>query len=295
MKKINIAIVGSSQTAKQYHELIQSNAQLYAQITCICTDKIDASLGVKQVATANELLQDDLIDAFIIASKEAQKDMSILLQTSKPIFCANSIASDLKITDSLLQVNFYKRFDNNYQALKEQTQTLGRIRHTHLTSRYTDINTLEHDLLTKTIHDFDMLYHLTQTSIKTLYASLSADAKSLFINMRLANGFFGVISNTFGSPMSDHRAEVFGDNGVVYIDNEYESEVYLASEEGVQKNKICTFQDRFTEANVEQLAHFIEHTRDGRNDTKSVRQNEQALLAIEALQLSLNEKKVVTL
>lgn len=179
----------------------------------------------------------------------------------------------------LLQIGFNRRFDHNFQTLKETIQE-GDIGDPHIikiTSRDPAPPPLEYlkssgglfmDMM---IHDFDMARYLIDSNIVEVYAQGSVlidevfnqadDIDTAIVQLKFENGTMGVIDNSRQAVYGyDQRIEVFGSKGMTQVDNLSPNHTSIHNNSGQQaKRPYQFFIDRYADSFRQEIDHFVDH------------------------------------
>ena len=241
----------------------------------------------------HELLADETIEAVLIATTtsthaEVIKDCA---KAGKHIFCEKPIALDLaRIDEALeavelagvkLQVGFNRRFDKNFQRVKEIVQSgeLGRPCILKITNRDPELPSKEFLrvsgglFLDMTIHDFDMA-QFQIGEVTEVYATGSVlidseleefgDLDTALLTLKFKDGTIGSIDNSRQSVYGyDQRLEVFCLEGTAMAENEKENMVLKGNREGFQSSRVPNFfMQRYAPCYVDEVRQFLESVRD---------------------------------
>lgn len=249
------------------------------------------SLGVEQtVKDYHEILNDPEIDAVMICSStNTHSPISIeAIQAGKHVFCEKPIDHDLgKIKEVVkalegsglkYQVGFNRRFDHNFEAVKNAI-TAGKIGDPHIikiTSRDPEPPSAEYAavsggmFLDMTIHDFDMVRYLAGCDAEEIYVQSAVlvdpaigeagDVDTAVITMKMENGAIAVIDNSRKAVYGyDQRAEVFGSGGMVATANDTASSAVLSNGDGITGEKpLYFFLERYMESFSREVRLFVE-------------------------------------
>jgi len=276
-RKINLAVIGTGRMGS-VHVANIVNKVPEANLVAVCDIRLDVAQAVadkwgitRVVRDYHELLADETIEAVLIATTtsthaELIKDCA---KAGKHIFCEKPIALDLaRIDEALeavemagvkLQVGFNRRFDKNFQRVKEIVQSgeLGRTCMLKITNRDPELPSKEFLrvsgglFLDMTIHDFDMA-QFQIGEVTEVYATGSVlidseleefgDLDTALITLKFADGTIGSIDNSRQSVYGyDQRLEVFCLEGTAMAENEKENMVLKGNREGFQGSRVPNF------------------------------------------------------
>ncbi|MEM8949877.1 MAG: Gfo/Idh/MocA family oxidoreductase, partial [Pseudomonadota bacterium] len=206
--------------------------------------------GAKVADTVDEILNDDSIDAVLIASStDTHVDLlTRAAKAGKAILCEKPIDLDMARVeacwdeigglDPLIMLGFNRRFDPTFMELRKRLHdgAVGKLEQLTITSRdpgpppaaYIKVSGgLFRDM---TIHDFDLARYFAG-DIVSVHASGAnlvdpeigtlGDIDSAMITMRAANGALIHISNSRRAVYGyDQRVEAFGERGMLQAGNQ---------------------------------------------------------------------------
>ena len=237
-----------------------------------------------------EIIDDPEIDAVLICSStDTHSPISLeAIRAGKHVFCEKPIDHDVdKIKEVIAalegtrlkyQVGFNRRFDHNYEAVQQAVAAgkIGRPEIIKITSRDPEPPGIDYIkssggiFLDMTIHDFDMARFLSGCDATEVYvqgANLvdpaigeAGDLDTAVITMQMENGAIAVIDNSRRAAYGyDQRAEVFGSEGMVAMENDSQSSAVISNAEGVTKEKpMFFFLERYLEAYGKEIAAFLD-------------------------------------
>ena len=298
-RKINLAVIGTGRIGS-VHVANIVNKVPEANLVAICDIRLDVAQAVadrwgitRVVQDYHELLADETIEAVLIATTtsthaEVIKDCA---KAGKHIFCEKPIALDLaRIDEALeavelagvkLQVGFNRRFDKNFQRVKEIVQSgeLGRPCMLKITNRDPEVPSKEFLrvsgglFLDMTIHDFDMA-QFQIGEVTEVYATGSVlidseleefgDLDTALLTLKFKDGTIGSIDNSRQSVYGyDQRLEVFCLEGTAMAENEKENMVLKGNREGFQSSRVPNFFiQRYAPCYVDEVRQFLVSVRD---------------------------------
>ncbi|KAK2139030.1 hypothetical protein LSH36_2111g00005 [Paralvinella palmiformis] len=243
---------------------------------------------------ADTLLNDASIKALLICSSTDTHAQLIkkAAEKKKHVFCEKPIDLHPQVIDEVLkivhrygikfQVGFNRRFDRNFQALKNKINQgiIGTPHILKITSR--DPEPPPGDYILRSgglfkdmmIHDFDMLRFLLDTEVEEVFALGTAriytgemaqkDIDTAVVTLRCKNASICVIDNSRQSVYGyDQRVEVFGSRGNIVARNEYPNTLQTSTVDGVWNDApLYFFLDRYRDSYREELRmffHAVEH------------------------------------
>lgn len=331
MKKISIAVIGTGRIGKMHTENIIRyfpEVKVKAVVNNIVEKEWASQLNIP-IATdhCDDVLNDPEIRAVVIAtSSDAHVDLiKRAAAADKDIFCEKPIASEpqqiREATDAansanvILQIGYNRRFDPNFQALKDAIQS-GEIGEPHIIKitnrdpKRPDLNFIPRSgglFLDFNVHDFDMARFLTGSEIAAIYATGAAlvdpqiavlgDIDTAVITLKLKNGAYCVIDSSRETHYGyDQRIEVFGSKGSLQVDNLTSTTTHLTTAQGtIRPTPLYSFVERYKEAYIMQFQEFFECINDRRQPCITGDDAMQAVSIALAANRSLKEKKMVAL
>ena len=298
-RKINLAVIGTGRMGS-VHVANIVNKVPEANLVAVCDIRLDVAQAVadlwgitRVVQDYHELLADETIEAVLIATTtsthaEVIKDCA---KAGKHIFCEKPIALDLaRIDEALeaveqagvkLQVGFNRRFDKNFQRVREIVQSgeLGRPCMLKITNRDPELPSKEFLrvsgglFLDMTIHDFDMAqFQIGEVTEVFATGSVLIDSEleefgdldTALITLKFADGTIGSIDNSRQSVYGyDQRLEVFCLEGTAMAENEKENMVLKGNRQGFQSSRVPNFFiQRYAPCYVDEVRQFMVSVRD---------------------------------
>lgn len=236
-----------------------------------------------------EVLEDKEIDAVIICSStDTHTSISLeAIRAGKHVFCEKPIDHDtekiqevikaLENTNLKYQVGFNRRFDHNFEAVKEAVVKgkIGKPEIIKITSRDPEPPSIDYIkvsggmYLDMTIHDFDMARFLTGCDAKEIYVQSAnrvdpligkaGDVDTAVLTLKMEDDTLVVIDNCRRSAYGyDQRVEVFGSKGMVSISNDTDSSAVISNAQGVSAEKPqFFFLERYMESYEKEIRSFI--------------------------------------
>lgn len=294
---VTVGIIGAGRIGKVHTKSI-CNLVKNAKIKTIAdpfmnddTAKWAKDMGVENTTKDyKEILADPEIDAVLICSStNTHSPISVeAIKAGKHVFCEKPIDHDIKkiqdVIDALeenkvkYQVGFNRRFDHNFEAVKDAVKA-GKIGDPHIikvTSRDPEPPSAEYAkvsggmFLDMTIHDFDMVRYLAGCDAEEVYVEAAVlvdpaigeagDVDTAVITLKMANGAIAVIDNSRKAAYGyDQRAEVFGSKGMVATANDTLSSAVLSTEAGVTGEKpLYFFLERYMDSFAKEMNCFID-------------------------------------
>lgn len=302
MKPIKVGIIGAGRIGRLHAaNLVQRVPE--AEVVAIADVVVEAAkscareLGIPQAyGDPSSIFEDPKVEAVLICSSTDTHAEFIerAAAAKKHIFCEKPIALDLAAIDQalsavaragvVLQIGFNRRFDPSFAEAKRLVAE-GKIGRPHLlkiTSRDPAPPPLEYIkvsggiFLDMTIHDFDMARFLMGEEVTEVYATGAVlvdpkigelgDIDTAVATLRFESGAIGVIDNSRRAVYGyDQRAEVFGEQGMVRVENPKPHQALLSTTAGDQAPPLLHFfMERYTESYVRELSAFIAAIREGK-------------------------------
>lgn len=294
---LKVGIIGAGRIGKVHAQSI-CNFVPNAQVKAIAdpfmnadTEEWARSLGIPVVTKDyQEILKDDEITAVLICSStDTHSKISIeAIEAGKHVFCEKPIDHDVAKIEAVrkalegkklkYQVGFNRRFDHNFEAVREAVKSgkIGKPEIIKITSRDPEPPGIDYVkvsggiFLDMTIHDFDMVRYLVDSDVEEVYVQSAVlvnpeigkagDVDTAIISLKMANGALAVIDNCRRSAYGyDQRAEVFGSLGMAACENDTPSTVKIAGSEGVSGEKpLYFFLDRYMQAYAKEITAFVD-------------------------------------
>lgn len=294
---LKVGIIGAGRIGKVHTESICNyvkNAEVKAIADPFLSEETAAwakKLGVEVVTKDyHEILVDPEIGAVLICSStDTHSPISIeAIHAGKHIFCEKPIDHDvakinevrkaLEGTGLKYQVGFNRRFDHNFEAVRNAVQA-GKIGEPHIvkiTSRDPEPPSAAYVavsggmFLDMTIRDFDMARFLVGSDVEEVYVQSAVlvdpaigeagDVDTAVITMKMTNGALAVIDNSRRAAYGyDQRAEVFGSKGMVAVENDSVSNAKIATADGVTGEKpLFFFLERYMQAYAKEVTAFVD-------------------------------------
>lgn len=298
-QKTNIGIVGAGRIGRVHAENIVHripNARLVAVADIF--DEVAGQLASDfQVPSVfndyRRIMDDETIEAVLVCSStETHSEIiSAAAVAGKHVFCEKPIDHDLGNIDGVLaavadagvklQVGFNRRFDPNFQRVREIVDAgdIGAPHIVRITSRDPEPPPIEYVkgsggiFLDMTIHDFDMSRFLIDSEVDEVFATggvmvdprigEAGDIDTAITTLVYANGVIGSIDNSRKAVYGyDQRVEVFGTEGVVVVSNNAPNTATISDVGGVHAAKpLYFFVERYTESYIEEMKAFLECVR----------------------------------
>ncbi len=289
----NIAVIGAGRIGRIH----ASNARTEPRIELkYVVDPISSSAEElafatgSKVARLEDVLADPSVTGVVVASStDTHLNFSMAaIEAGKAVFCekpldldlqkARSAASSLNAEGARLFLGFNRRFDHNFQQLRERIQSgeMGPLETLHIISHDPSPPPIDYVRVSggmfkdMTIHDFDMARWLLGEDPAEVYAAATSvvdpaigaagDVDTAKILLRTESGKICVISNSRRSGYGyDQRIEAFCAQGLLRAGNVLSSTVETWNEAGTQSDALQNFfLDRYAGAYRSEMAHFAD-------------------------------------
>jgi myo-inositol 2-dehydrogenase/D-chiro-inositol 1-dehydrogenase len=332
-RKVNVGVIGTGRIGRLHTEhlayrILDANVVAVSDIVekaaQECANRFDIPLAVQD---HRAILENDGIEAVLICSSTDTHAQMIAeaAAAGKHIFCEKPIDFDLQRIDHALeavkragvklQIGFNRRFDPNFQRIRELIAE-GHIGTPHIlriTSRdpapppISYIRVSGGIFLDMTIHDFDMARYLIDSDVEEVFAvggvmvdpqiGEAGDIDTAIVTLKFANGTIGVIDNSRQAVYGyDQRVEVFGDKGSIAAENNTPHRTILSNAEGVHAAlPLYFFIERYTDSYITEMQAFIRCIQDDTSPPVSGLDGRVPVVMGYAAQKSLQEHRPVQL
>ncbi|WP_288395969.1 inositol 2-dehydrogenase [uncultured Vagococcus sp.] len=295
LEKIIVGVIGAGRIGKLHVEnmLRMDNVEVktvfdpFAENARSWSDKNN----IKNLVTDASLVFNDpeINVVFICSPTDTHVNMiNLAAKAGKHIFCEKPISfSDeetLKAYETVkkagvkLQVGFNRRFDPNYNKVRELVKdgSLGNLHILKITSRDPEPPNLDYVkssggiFMDMAIHDFDMARFVAGSEVKEVFATGAAlvnpdiatvgDVDTALIQLKFENGALGIIDNSRQAVYGyDQRIEAFGSKGAAESTNETETRVKVSTAENVVSDQpLHFFLERYNKAYIQEVQLFFD-------------------------------------
>jgi scyllo-inositol 2-dehydrogenase (NAD+) len=242
-----------------------------------------------------DLFGDPELDAVVIASGCAEHPDHIVeaARCGRHIFTEKPLGITLGDIDRALaavhragvhlQVGFMRRFDPGYAAAKRRIDegAIGRPVLFRSTSRdpffpkKQESQRYNTTLLDLGVHDFDLARWLMGTEVSTVYTvggalvypelRESGDVDNAVIGLTFENEAIGAVDLSRNARYGyDVRTEILGDEGALLVGGLHRVSLLMLSRRGATQEGFSWYAERFAEAFVDEVAHFVDALETGR-------------------------------
>jgi len=285
----------------------------------------------KSYADFRKAMADESIDAAVIAAPTAfHREIAVAAaEAGKHILCEKPMALTEEECDSMieaaekhgvvLQVGFMRRFDKSFIHAKKVAENgdIGDIvlvksltRGPSVPQRWMyDVEKSNGPLAEVNSHDIDTLRWFTGSEFDTLYASgsnyrcrqVKDEFPDFYDNVIMSavfkNGMQGFIDGALYVEYGyDARAEILGTKGVIFVGQKEETAVQtITVNSGASTPFVKSWRNLFREAYLSEDISFIETILDSGNPVVRGLDGKMAVKVVKAGNLSIKEKRIVSL
>lgn len=327
---LNFALLGAGRIGAMHaHNLtLHGKAKLLwvYDINPQASQQVANAAGAQAAETAAKVLNDQKVDAVLIASStDTHADLIVQsAKAGKAIFCekpidlsiekVNGCRDEIQPYSVPLQIGFNRRFDPSHRKVAESVHRgdIGTLEQVIISSRDPVPPPKEYYLVAggmlrdMTIHDFDLARFVLQEEVThvtalaaTLFDKVAQEIDELdsaMILMQTASGKLCHINNsrhaTYGY---DQRLEAHGSQGMIRSENQRTTTVErFHSQAAFSQDPLPEFFiERYTQAYLDQLDHFIEAVESGIAPQVTYEDGRRALILANAAYKSLSSGQTV--
>lgn len=327
---LKVALLGAGRIGQVHAQSIIANKDsklvAIADVFVESAEKLAAQYGAK-VLSVDEVLQDDQIDAVLIASStDTHADLiERATKAGKAVLCEKPV--DLALDRAIacleatkndaqpIMIGFNRRFDQNFAALKNAYDAgeIGKGELLSVTSfdpspppvSYVKVSGgLYRDMM---IHDFDMvcwIFGSTPSKVSAFGSSIvdpaigeAGDVDTAVVTLSWDDGRIAVIKNSRRAVYGyDQRVELLGSKGLLSAKNIMENTVEKITEAGTSTAKpMYFFLERYMQAYITEWSGFVDAVLNKQKLPVTLSDGINALAVAEAATLSSQSGKVVHL
>jgi myo-inositol 2-dehydrogenase/D-chiro-inositol 1-dehydrogenase len=319
---IDLCVIGAGRIgrihAANVHRHPDANLRYVVDVDTGAARRLAAETAA-EVASVEEALADEAVDAIVIA---ASTDTHLALieaaaQAGKAVFCEKPLDLDVDRARRCVQatataqvplaVGFNRRYDPSFRRLHDEIAAgrVGLVEVVSITSRDPAPPPLDYIRRSgglfrdMTIHDLDMARWLLGAEPEWVFAAggslvdpaieAAGDIDTTAIVLQAANGAVCQITNSRRCSYGyDQRIEVFGSKGMVRADNDTQTRVETASDEGfLREPALPFFLERYERAYRLEIDDFLRAVGRETHALASGEDGVRALLLAEAAAQSL--------
>jgi len=256
-------------------------------------EEVAATYKIIGLTSGEEALADARVDAVIVATPTPSHYQVIIsaIAAGKAIFTEKPVGYTLQEIDEVFRqasrrglpilCGFNRRFDRSWIKCSEAVQSgaIGSPQIIRSTARDSPVPTTAylqtshgffHD---SGVHDIDVVRWMLQEDPIEVYATTHCylphikelgDVDTIIMLLKFKSGCMGTIDLSRKSVYGyDQRVEVFGEKGMVQVENKPATSCVISNAEGVIHDKVMySFPQRFEEAYYLEFDHFISYVLD---------------------------------
>lgn len=295
-EKISFGVIGVGRIGKIHLKNLTyhiSAAEVVA-VADVYPDELNKVAKQFNIPTAvkdyREVLKLSNIDAVAVCSPTTTHAQIVqeAAAAGKHIFCEKPIDLSLEKIEKTIdqvkrcgvkfQVGFNRRFDSNFSKIHELIKSgkIGEPQILRISSRDPMPPSLKYlktsggIFLDMTIHDFDMARYLMNSEVEEIFAKGNVlidpifkqanDFDTIVVTLTFENGAMGTIDNSRQAVYGyDQRAEVFGSEGMVLVNNNKpDNHIHLNKTGTHSALPLNFFMDRYTESYLTEMKAFVE-------------------------------------
>ncbi len=332
MKEVRIALLGLGRIGKIHFRNI-SQYFSNAAIVAVADPEYDEVTFKKQFGNvfftqhAAEAIALPEVDAVLICTPTSSH-ADLLTQAAnsgKHIFCEKPMDLSLERSEALaelvkarnvkLMLGFNRRFDPDFMKARKNVMEgkTGATQIVKITSRDPGLPSIDYLknsgglFMDMAIHDFDMARYMMNKKVVEVFAkglvliddavALAGDIDTALTMLTFEDGTYAIIDNSRKAVYGyDQRLEIFGDGGMIQVDNNLHNRNVIYDEKGIHKAlPLDFFMDRYAASYLKEMELFIDALA---NDTPMPVSGEDGLEATRialAAKLSMKEARPVKL
>lgn len=293
--KINVAIIGLGRMGRIHlKNLIQAipGANVVAVVDPVYPEEDFKKEypGLRLIKDAVEAIAYPDLDALIITTPTSSHASLVeqCITKGKHVFCEKPLDLSLEITRILLKkaeesevslmIGFNRRFDPDFmQARKSVSEgKIGNPQIVKITNRDPALPSIEFVktsggmFMDFTIHDFDMARYMMGKEVTEVYAkglvffdeamAIVGDVDTALTTLTFEDGTYAVLDNSRKAVFGyDQRLEIFGDKGMIQVENNLQNRNILYNEQGIhQALPLNTFTQRYQDSYCNEMELFID-------------------------------------
>lgn len=294
-QKINVALIGLGRMGQiHFRHLRQSIPGVsVVAVADVLYSKEAFNKEYESIFFTNdplEAIRHPDVDAVVICTPTSSHAELVdqAIAADKDIFCEKPLDLSLKITGTLLKkakaagtklmLGFNRRFDPEFMQLKKTVKDgkIGKLQVIKITNRDPGIPPVEfikHSggmFMDFSVHDFDMAPYIIDKKVTEVFTrglvfmdeavGTVGDIDTALITLTFEDGTYAVIDNSRKAVYGyDQRIEVFGDGGMIQVENNLYNRNVVYDEQGIhQALPLNTFTERYTGSYLKEMALFIE-------------------------------------
>jgi myo-inositol 2-dehydrogenase / D-chiro-inositol 1-dehydrogenase len=294
-KKINIAVIGLGRMGKIHlrhlsQRIPGANVVAVADAFYSEQDFKNEYPGIRFMKQAEEAMSLKEVEAIVIATPTSSHAELVekAIDKGKHIFCEKPLDLSLEITERLLakakeagislMIGFNRRFDPEFMQAKKliAEDKIGNPQIIKITNRDPGLPSIEFIktsggmFMDFTIHDFDMVRFMMGKEVTEIFAkglvffdpevAKAGDIDTALTTVTFEDGTYAVIDNSRKAVYGyDQRLEIFGDKGMIQVDNNLYHRNILFDEKGIHTAlPLNSFPERYINSYLKEMELFIE-------------------------------------
>lgn len=247
------------------------------------------------------------------------------IASGKHIFCEKPLDLSLDVTRDLLRqasaagvqlmLGFNRRFDPDVLEARKSIEDgrIGNIQIVKITNRDPAIPSIDFIrssggmFMDFSIHDFDMARYIMGKKVTEVFAKglvfmdpavgEAGDIDTALITLGFEDGTYAVIDNSRKAVYGyDQRIEIFGDKGMILVENNPQHHNTVFDAEGIHKAlPLSSFIQRYERSYLKEMELFITALQENKSVPQTAEDVEMATVIAYAAQRSLREQQPVRL
>ncbi|HXW37609.1 MAG TPA: Gfo/Idh/MocA family oxidoreductase [Nitrososphaerales archaeon] len=296
-ERVGVGVIGVGSIGKTHASNLATRvpgAKLVAvsDVNQAAASEASSRFGVKAFGDYTELLEDESVEAVVIATPPLmKKEITVrAADRRKAVFCEKPIAVSMESADAMVeavkssgitfQVGYQKRFDQSFVAAKQAIDggEVGRILLVRANNRdppsrvggwTADPRKSGSIFLDTCSHDFDAVRWLTGSEVERVYADgsstmfeelkASGDYDTVTITLKLRNGTMAEVDACTYTPYGfDSRAEIVGTKAGVFIDMGAKDQMRMFRKDSVSFGMHDFYGSRWGQAYLDEMIGFVD-------------------------------------
>lgn len=332
MSKIKIALLGIGRIGKIHFNTIQRHIP-EAEVIAVSAARRTKEDFTKEYGNiffsnkAEDAIKYPGVDAVLICtSTSTHADLlELCIAEGKHIFCEKPMDLSLERTTTLVRLienypkkvmlAFNRRFDPDMMHAKQSVAEgkVGNVQLVKITSRDPGLPSADFLktsgglFLDMVIHDFDMARYITGKEVVEVYSKGAVrvdeivkqfdDIDTAVTTLTFDDGSYALIDNSRKAAYGyDQRLEVFGDKGMIQVENNLHHRTILHNQEGIHHSlPLDFFMDRYANSYRHEIELFIDALVNNKSMPVSATDGLQAMRIALAAKMSVQQNRPVKL
>lgn len=272
-----------------------------------------------------EVISHPEVEAVLICSPTSAhaKSLQLAMLNKKHVFCEKPMDLSLQTTVDLtemarntqvkLMMGFNRRFDPDFMKARETVVAgkVGKVQIVKITSRDPGLPPIDYIknsgglFMDMAIHDFDMARYMMNKNVVEVFAKGlvmvdkavgdAGDIDTALTTLTFEDGTYAVIDNSRKAVYGyDQRIEVFGNAGMLQVENNQHNRNILYNETGIHQSlPLDFFMDRYAESYLAEMKMFIDALVNNKPITVTAEDALAATKIAVAAKLSMEEQRPV--